>query len=318
MSSPNGNNNLTCPPKVKNLSESAFDWEEFAKPEKGALRFYSESDETNPPIYDIEVIPGLNGNVLTFPKNQDKKNWVKSHFRKHSRGYFLFPLDQSKGHPEQDWNMIFSIPYKVPPEEEEDYKNYNKDPYSKGYPNNALKDNTFRRVPYSSYNEQGTFEIGPSLKRQHRILSTTRGDCICPKKLKGGDSNCFSCYKIVLKKGEIVIFEYAKEIMYFIDSIKTSKHKALEVKVPGSVPKRYFINIGEDVIGHIPREFTKSSLLRFWENVCPYIYCKVDPGLAAKLSWQIYKSSTFMMSNPCFDNDGSFIGWDESIELEPV
>jgi len=36
--------------KVKDLSVSAFDWEEYAKPEEGALSFYSESAETNPPI----------------------------------------------------------------------------------------------------------------------------------------------------------------------------------------------------------------------------------------------------------------------------
>ena len=104
--------------------------------------------------------------------------------------------------------------------------------------------------------------------------------------------------------------------MTFIDSIKTSEHKALEVKVSGS--DRYFINIGEDVIGHIPREFTKSSLLRFWENVCPYIYRKVDPGLAAKLSSQKYKNETFMMPQACYDNNGSFIGWNELVQLEPV
>lgn len=136
----------------------------------------------------IENIQGLCGVVQSFPSNSDEENWNDNHYRKWSRGYPLFSLPERRY--DIDWSSIFSLPNEV--SDDPDYKNFNTDPYSDGYASNPLSDYRTPEVRYASYDRYGTYVEGCGLKRSHDSYNF-RSECICPKKLRAGDSTCQQC-----------------------------------------------------------------------------------------------------------------------------
>ena len=142
-------------------------------------------------------------------------------YKKYYKGYPLFGLTEK--HKATNECQIYTRYYDDT--EEPEYENYCYQTFSKGYPREPLKDydHPYYPLPGSNY-EDGKLFFSSTLKRTHRS-SSFRGYCICPKKLKRGDSECPWCYgNRSYSIGGEVIYPCNNALMNFI-AINLNKYE---------------------------------------------------------------------------------------------